>query len=117
MSLTAALLICLSPVALDGDTVRCGGGKAWTRVRIWGVQAPETGTAGADVAKAAIQKRVAGGIVCEPRGTSYSRIVALCYDGTGRDVGLELLKVDKTVTEWCSYSRGYYGTCSVSRPR
>lgn len=117
MSLTAAILICLAPVAIDGDTVRCGNGQAWTRVRIWGVQAPETGTPGAPEAKAALQRRAAGGIMCEPKGTSYTRIVARCYDGTGRDVGMELIQVDKTVTEWCSYTKsrllplGYYGTC------
>lgn len=117
MSLTAALLFCLGPVAVDGDTVRCGGGTHWTRVRVWGVQAPETGQVGAAEAKAALQRRVAGGIVCEPKGTSYTRIVALCFDGTGRDVALQMLKVDKVVTEWCYYSRNYYGTCAVSRPR
>lgn len=111
MSLTAALLFCLAPVAADGDTVRCGGGQHWTRVRLWGVQAPEKGAVGAEAARLALQSRVAGGIVCEPKGTSYTRIVALCYDGTGRDIAMTLLKVDRTVAEWCSYSRNYYGTC------
>jgi endonuclease YncB( thermonuclease family) len=117
MGLTAALLICLAPVAIDGDTVRCGNNLAWTRVRVWGVQAPETGMLGAAEAKAALQRRVNGGIMCEPKGTSYTRIVGLCYDGTGRDVALELLKVDHVVTEWCSYSRNYYGTCVALTPR
>jgi hypothetical protein len=119
-SLTAALLMCLAPIATDGDTVRCGAGQGWTRVRIWGVQAPETGQPGAEAAKVALQARVAGGIVCEPRGASYSRVVGLCYDGTGRDVGMELLQVDHVVTEWCSYTKsklfpnGYYGTCTMT---
>lgn len=113
-SLTAALLWCLAPVAYDGDTVRCG--DSWTRVRIWGVNAVEKGEPGWEAARDALQHRVAGGIVCEPRGTSYSRIVGLCYDATSRDVGMELLQVDKTVTEWCSYSRNYYGTCVAAKP-
>src|SRR5687767_11422203 len=114
MSITAAVLFCLAPVAIDGDTVRCGNGQDWTRVRIWAVTAPERGQPGAIEAQAALQKRVAGGIMCEPRGTSYTRIVGLCYDGTGRDIGLSLIAVDKVVKEWCSYSRNYYGTCVVS---
>ncbi len=118
MSLFAATLICLMPVATDGDTVRCGGAAGATRVRIWGVMAPETGTAGAAEAKAALQRRVAGGLICEPRGASFSRTVALCYDGTGRDVALELLKVDKVAVEACGFTRsarhplGYYETCA-----
>lgn len=112
-SLTAALLWCLAPVAYDGDTVRCGNGESETRVRVFGVNAVEKGQPGWSVARDALQARVAGGIVCEPRGTSFTRIVGLCYNGTGRDVGLELLKVDKTVTEWCNYSKNYYGTCAA----
>jgi hypothetical protein len=112
MSLMAALLWCLSPVAYDGDTVRCGDSP--TRVRIFGVGAVEIGQPGWQAARDALQRRVAGGIVCEPRGTSYTRIVGLCYDATGRDVGMELLKVDKVVTELCSYSKNYYGTCPAA---
>lgn len=123
MSFTAALLMCLMPIATDGDTVRCGGPAGVTRVRVWGVNAPETGQPGAAEAKVALQKRVEGGIVCEPRGGSYNRVVGLCYDATGRDVSLELLKVDQVVTEWCAYTqskqfpRGYYETCAAIPPR
>lgn len=123
MSITAALLMCLLPVAIDGDTVRCGGAAGATRVRIWGVRAAETGQPGAIEAKTALQRRVTGGIVCEPRGASYQRVVGLCYDGTGRDVGMQLLKVDQVVTEACSFTQsrrfplGYYETCPAIAPR
>jgi hypothetical protein len=78
---------------------------------------------GFDAATRALQNRVTGGIVCQPRGASYQRTVGLCYDGTGRDVAMELLKVDKTVTEWCSFTRtrtyptGYYETCPATPAR
>lgn len=106
-----ALLICLAPVATDGDTVRCGAGKDEARIRMWGVQHVD-GTH-VEPARLALQRQVEGGIVCEPRGTSYSRIVGLCYNGTDRDVSRQLLEVEQTVQEWCTYSRGYYGTCAA----
>ena len=37
-TLAAAAFLCASPGVVDGDTLRCHGG---TRVRIWGIQAPE----------------------------------------------------------------------------
>lgn len=118
----AAILLCLAPVAIDGDTVRCGFGLSPTRVRIWAALAPETGQLGAVEAKAALQRRVDGGIVCEPRGASYNRTVAICSNGAGVDVARALITIDKTVVEGCSFSRsrvwplGYYGTCPAVVP-
>jgi len=106
--ITAAILICLAPVAYDGDTVRCGTSPA--RVRLYGVQAPEIGQPGATGAKAALQVAAAGGLICDPRGTNYSRIVALCRNAAGVDVAQQLLTAGH-VTEWCAYSRNYYRTC------
>lgn len=115
--ITAAILICLAPVAYDGDTLRCGRSPA--RVRLFGIEAPEIGTAGAPEAKVALQLLVVGGLICEPLGANYTRTVALCRDFTGRDVAKTLL--DATlVKEWCRYSvsrnypRGYYGTCPAA---
>lgn len=114
MSIMSAILICLLPTAYDGDTIRCGDGQ--TRVRIFGVNAVEVGQPGWQAARDALQKRIEGGLICEPRGTSYGRQVGLCYDATGRDVGMELLQVDHVVTEWCTYSRNFYGTCAKASP-
>lgn len=108
MSITAAILICLAPTASDGDTFRCG--LSPTTIRLFGVNAPETGTANAFESKVALQSAINGGVLCEPRGTSYSRIVAICSNLTGQDVGPPLLKAGH-VKEVCTFSRNYYATC------
>jgi endonuclease YncB( thermonuclease family) len=115
MSIMSAILICLSPTAYDGDTIRCG--DSVTRVRLFGVNAVEVGQPGWMKARDALQKRIAGGLMCEPQGASYARTVAICYEATGRDVGLEVLKVDHVVTEWCAYSKNFYGTCAAVTPK
>ncbi len=106
--ITAAILICLAPTASDGDTLACG--RSATRVRLFGVNAPEIGSTGAVEARAALQAIVTGGLMCEPRGASYTRIVAVCTNAAGEDVGRLMLNVGH-VTEICSYSRNYYRTC------
>lgn len=114
--ITAAILICLAPVAYDGDTVRCGTSPA--RVREFGIEAPEIGQPGANEAKAAMQAAAAGGLICEPLGANYNRTVALCRNSAGQDIGKLLLDAG-LVKEWCAYSvskaypRGYYGTCPL----
>ncbi len=112
--ITAAILICLSPVPSDGDSLRCNVSP--TRVRLFGVNAPETGQPGAVEAKTALADYSAGGLLCEPRGTNYSRVVAICTNAAGQDLGRLLLDAG-LVAEWCAYSvsrqypKGYYGTC------
>jgi len=118
MSITAAALICLSPVAYDGDTVRCGISPA--RVRLFAIEAPEVNPLqpGALEAKAATQGLSVGGLMCEPKGANFSRLVALCYNSRGQDIG-RLLMDSGLVKEWCQYSvsrkfpNGYYGTCTA----
>lgn len=105
--LTAALLLCLSPFAIDGDTIRCGASK--TSIRLFGVNSVD-GTALDAKAKARLGPLTAGGVMCEPKGTSYSRIVAVCTNFVGTDVGKALIS-EGLATEWCSYSRNYYRTC------
>lgn len=102
----AALILCLAPVAVDGDTVKCGA----TSIRLFGIQAPERGAAGYAASKLHLQGEVSGGLVCESRGASYSRIVATCSNGAGKDMGRVQLDASHAV-EWCSYSRNHYGTC------
>ncbi len=110
MSVTAALLICLAPIAHDGDTARCGNTKQ--SVRIFGIEAPEIGTAGALDSRVALQRKIEGGLLCEPRGTNYSRIVAVCFNAIGDDVGRGQI-LDGSAKEWCAYSRNFYGTCPL----
>lgn len=106
--LTAALLICLTPVVYDGDTVRCSNSK--TSIRLFGIQAPEIGTAGALDSRVWLHGKVSGGLVCEPRGTNYSRVVAICFNAAGEDVGAAQISAGHA-KEWCSYSSNYYKTC------
>lgn len=109
-----AILLCLAPTAIDGDTVKC----SWSgdRVRIFGIQAPETGMTGAAGSTAHLQSIIAGGLYCEIRGASYNRIVGQCWNYKGEDVGLSQI-ANSNATEWCSYSvtkqspQGTYGTC------
>lgn len=107
MSLAAAILICLSPVPADGDTLKCGASK--TSIRLFGVNSVD-GTPLDAQAKARLGALSAGGLVCEPKGTSYSRIVAVCKNHVGTDIGKALI-TEGLATEWCSYSRNYYGNC------
>ena len=106
--ITAAILICLAPVASDGDSARCGASQA--TIRLFGINAPEIGQPGAVEARSALQALSVGGLQCEPKGASYSRIVAICFNSKGEDVGRKLLGAG-LVMEWCAYSRNYYGTC------
>ena len=112
--ITAAVLICLAPTASDGDSFRCG--LSPTTVRLFGLNAPETGTVGAFEAKVALQNELNGGVICEPKGTNYSRIVNVCTNYKGEDVGKKVFDAGH-VKEVCNYSvskqypTGYYGTC------
>jgi endonuclease YncB( thermonuclease family) len=90
MSFAAALFLCLSPVAVDGDTLRCAGVGM---VRLLGIDAPEmpghcragrvcTPGDGRD-SKVVLARLIAGQrIVCAPAARdSYGRVLARCDDG------------------------------------
>jgi endonuclease YncB( thermonuclease family) len=40
----------------------------------------------------------------------YGRLVAQCFLPDGRDIAAEMIRSD-AATEYCGYSRGFYGTC------
>lgn len=103
----AALLICLAPVAYDGDTLKCAGGQS---VRLFGIQAPEKRQAGDPESTASLQALITGGVVCESRGASWSRIVARCFNASSTDIAKAQLDAAHA-SEWCEYSRNFYGTC------
>jgi micrococcal nuclease len=100
------LLICLAPIAVDGDTIRC---PDKTSIRLYGVNSVD-GTPLDTEAKNVLAGLITGGLICEPKGTSYSRIVAVCRNGSGADIGKALID-NHLASEWCSYSRNFYGTC------
>lgn len=109
----AALLICLAPVATDGDTIKCANSPG--RIRLFAIDSRD-GTPEDAAARDKLQSLIGGGLVCEVRGASYSRTVAVCRNADEIDLGKALLDTH-LVTEWCSYSisrvnpKGYYGTC------
>lgn len=105
--LAATSVACLSPVAVDGDTLRCEGGLS---VRIWGIQAPELGEPGAVAATASLQRLSNGGVVCDPKGESYRRLVGQCYNRQLFDLGFFQV-MEGHAQEWCRYSRNFYRTC------
>lgn len=116
--ISAAILMCLMPVPNDGDTARCGVSR--TTVRLFAVKSVD-GTPEDAAAKVALTGLATGGWQCEapPHGpvTSYTRMVAICFNYLGADVGKQLILTGKA-TEDCAYSvhptrhpRGYYGTC------
>lgn len=109
MSIWAAALVCLAPVAYDGDTLRCTNAP-YHRARLFGISAPELRDPGGPEARDALQRRVEGGVHCYIQGASFSRFVVMCLNAQEVDVGRAQLE-EGFATEWCSYSRNYYGTC------
>lgn len=93
---------------VDGDTFYLEGVK--TRIRLWGVDAPETGEPGGGEATAALATLVAGReLACEELDRDrYARIVARCLLDDGRDVGRILIE-SGAATEMLRFSGGYYG--------
>ena len=98
------------PVAkiVDGDTFYLVGLK--TRVRLWGVDAPEKNAPGAAEATEALTNLVAGRrLACEEMDRDrYARIVARCTLDDGRDIARVLIDIG-AATEMPRYSGGYYG--------
>lgn len=105
----AAVFLCAQPRTIDGDTFACRDG---TRVRSWGIQAPERSDPGGPASTAAMANMLAGQtLTCTIKGPdSYQRKVALCTLPDGRDVAAEMIRSGHAV-EWCSFSKNHYGDC------
>lgn len=103
MSALAALFLCVSPVVVDGDTLRCANVEdASGRVRLARIDAPERGKPGSEEASEALRTLIVGPVECrsvdaDPRMKGYQardrygRVVAKCSSG-GLDLGQELLR-------------------------
>lgn len=116
----AAALICTAPQVHDGDTIRCDG----QRVRIWGIDAPETqgsprcrnvdtwacdpaAMRWADPATQGMVALTRGEVRCEVKDKDrYGRTVARCEAG-GIDVGRQLV-IEGLARDYTRYSRGAY---------
>lgn len=95
---------------LDGDTFTLKGQSR--RIRVWGLDAPEWDHAGGSAATTKMSGLFAGqALRCQVLDMDrYGRFVAQCFLPDGRDIAAEMIR-SGTATEYCRYSRGYYGTC------
>ena len=95
----------LSGVAeiVDGDTFRFGE----TRIRIFGIDAPEASDPMGPAATAWLANRLSGrSVTCDQRDTDrYGRIVAVCY-ADGRDIAADMV-ADGWATAYVRFSRDY----------
>ena len=95
---------------VDGDTFWVSGQR--TRIRVWGLDAPEIGRAGGSAAMARLAGLVSGrSVQCRMRDVDrYGRIVGQCWLPDGRDIGAAMI-ASGTAREYCRFSGNYYGTC------
>lgn len=95
---------------IDGDTFTLSGQSR--RIRVWGLDAPERSDPGGPAATAAMRGLISGvRLHCDIRDIDrYGRYVAQCFLPDGRDIAAEMIRAG-VATEYCRYSRGYYGTC------
>jgi endonuclease YncB( thermonuclease family) len=93
---------------IDGDTFYLEGVE--TRLRLWGVDAPEKNAPGAAEATEALTALIAGKpLTCEEMDRDrYARIVARCTLEDGRDVARIMIDIG-AASEMVRYSGGYYG--------
>lgn len=105
-TLAAAVFLCASPGVIDGDSLRCQDG---TRVRVWGIQAPERHHAEGPAATRAMGEIIRRtDLRCERKGKSYDRVVARCRrTSDGRDIAAEMVRQGHAV-DWPRYSGGEY---------
>ena len=61
------MIVCEAPIAVDGDTIKCGTERVKLRIRLLGIDAPE----------------LPGVVQCQPAGFDrYGRTLARCSVGT-----------------------------------
>lgn len=105
--LTGALFLCQQPSVHDGDTFRCADR---TRVRVWGLDAPELATPAGPASMRAMATMLAGQtLTCQRKGKSHNRVVARCTLPDGRDIAAEMIRQGQG-REWVKFSKGYCGS-------
>ena len=95
---------------VDGDTFTLRGESR--RIRVWGLDAPEWDHPGGAAATATLRGLISGSrLHCDVLDVDrYGRLVAQCFLPDGRDIAAEMIRTG-VATEYCRYSRGFYGTC------
>ncbi len=94
----------------DGDTFTLSGTSR--RIRIWGLDAPEKDETGGSLATDVLRDLISGKeLDCLVRDIDrYGRIVGQCFLPDGRDVTAQMIR-SGVATEYCRFSKNYYGTC------
>jgi len=95
---------------VDGDTFYMSDQDF--RIRVWGLDAPETGNAGGSAATAAMSRLVSSqSLTCKKRDIDkYGRIVGQCSLPDGRDITAAMI-ASGTAREYCYFSGNHYQTC------
>jgi endonuclease YncB( thermonuclease family) len=95
---------------LDGDTFTLRGESR--RIRVWGLDAPEWDESGGSTATSTLRNLISGNTLrCDVLDIDrYGRLVAQCFLPDGRDIAVEMIR-SGAATEYCRFSRGFYGTC------
>lgn len=95
---------------VDGDTFTLRGESR--RIRVWGLDAPEWDHPGGAAATAVLRGLISGSqLHCDVLDVDrYGRLVAQCFLPDVQDVAAEMIR-SGVATEYCRYSRGFYGTC------
>ena len=95
---------------VDGDTFWISSQDV--RIRVWGLDAPETRDPGGPAATAEMSRLVSGQTLhCRQRDIDrYGRIVGQCFLPDGRDITAAMI-ASGTAREFCRFSRNHYGTC------
>lgn len=95
---------------VDGDTFWIS--SADVRIRVWGLDAPETDQPGGAQATAALSRLISGQrLNCRQRDIDrYGRIVGQCFLADGRDITAVMIE-SGAAREFCRYSGIHYRTC------
>ena len=95
---------------LDGDTFTLRGESR--RIRVWGLDAPEWDQQGGSAATETLHGLISGKTLsCSVVDIDrYGRLVGQCFLPDGRDIAAEMVR-SGAASEYCRYSRGFYGTC------
>jgi endonuclease YncB( thermonuclease family) len=109
MKTVLAALILSSYSITDGDTLRSGE----TRIRLWGIDAPEAKRPGGFAATRYLKRLTNGQILtCKPLDKDrYGRVVARCSLPDGTDPACAMVAAGHA-RDWPRYSGGYYARCA-----
>ncbi len=107
----AEVFSCLVLRVIDGDTFHCASG---VKVRVDGINAPEAGDDLGPVSRDALTVILSGAtVMCQPTGTTYDRIAAICYLD-GQDIGA--MMVEQAMARDCPrFSGGRYAALEDER--